>query len=209
MDLREVEQIAQQELQKHGLHDWTFGWAQTRRRLGVCKFRAKRIEIAEYYAAQNSREKVLDTLMHEIAHALAGPKAGHGPKWKAIAVQLGARPAAYDSEEDTIVLPGDWQSTCDGCGKTYHRYKRPQSLTGYRCRCRKGKPLQFEYVGDPAKMPRVPESARQHRRWEATCHGCQTVHTRLRKPKAGLWRCRCPQRCELVWEFRSTSREET
>lgn len=205
MDLRELERIAHEQFQKHGLQDWTFGWARTKRRLGVCKFRLKRIEIASYYAEQNSSEKVLDTLMHEIAHALAGPKAGHGPAWKAIAVRLGAKPAAYDCENDTIVLPGNWQATCQGCGKKYQRYKRPQSLTGYRCRCRHNQPLVFEYAGDPAKRPRIPETACQHNRWEAICKGCQTVHTRIRKPKAGLWRCRCPHRCELKWMFRTSS----
>ena len=32
-----------------GTGDWTFGLADTKRRLGVCKYRTKRIEIAEYY----------------------------------------------------------------------------------------------------------------------------------------------------------------
>ena len=85
MDLHEVESIAKQELLKHGLTTWSFAWAKTKRRQGVCKYRSRRIEIAEYYARHNPREKVLDTLMHEIAHALAGPKAGHGPAWKAVA----------------------------------------------------------------------------------------------------------------------------
>ena len=92
MDLKELGAIAQQELKKHGLRGWTFGLAKTRRRLGVCKYRAKRIEIAEYYARNSPEESVLDTLRHEIAHAIAGPAAKHGPKWKAVAIRLGATP---------------------------------------------------------------------------------------------------------------------
>ena len=87
MDLKELEAIASTEMAKHGLHGWTFGLATTKRRLGVCKFQSKRIEIAEYYALNNPSESVLDTLLHEIAHALAGPRAGHGPAWKAIAIR--------------------------------------------------------------------------------------------------------------------------
>ena len=34
--------------------------------------------------------EVRDTILHEIAHALAGAKAKHGPAWKAIARRLGA-----------------------------------------------------------------------------------------------------------------------
>ncbi len=77
MELKELEAIAKREMTKHGLHDWTFRFADTKRQLGVCKYRKKRIEIAEYYALNSPQESVLDTLLHEIAHAIAGPKAGH------------------------------------------------------------------------------------------------------------------------------------
>ncbi|HQX53854.1 MAG TPA: SprT-like domain-containing protein [Planctomycetaceae bacterium] len=204
MDLRELEAIAESELLKHGLRDWSFGLAKTKRRQGVCKFRDRRIEIAEYYARHNPPEKVLDTLLHEIAHAIAGPKARHGPAWKAVAEKLGATPRAYDTCVETIVMPGDWQATCEACNKTYHKYKRPQRLTGYQCRCVARKPLSFQFVGDPAQRPPDPPSIEQAAKWEAKCGGCQTVHLRIRKPKAGVWRCGCPHRCELVWRFRAS-----
>jgi predicted metal-dependent hydrolase len=77
MDLKELEAVASRELLKHGLQGWTFGLADTKRRLGVCKYRTKRIEIAEYYALNSPPDSVLDTLLHEIAHAIAGPESGH------------------------------------------------------------------------------------------------------------------------------------
>ena len=203
MDLRELEVIAQREFRKHGLHDWTFVLAGTKRRQGACKFRDRRIEIAEFYAQHNPAEKVLDTLLHEIAHALAGPKARHGPAWKAIAKKLGATPRACDTCRETVTMPGDWQATCGACNKTYHRYRRPPGLTGYRCRCSERRPLTFQFVGDPARQPDVPKTREQAAKWEAKCLGCQTVHFRVRKPKAGVWRCRCPHRCELIWQFRA------
>ena len=49
MDLKDLEAIASRVMMKHGLYAWTFGLADTKRRLGVCKYRTKRIEIAEYY----------------------------------------------------------------------------------------------------------------------------------------------------------------
>ena len=205
MDLQELEAIAERELLKHGLHDWSFRWARTKRRQGACNYRSKRIEIAEYYASHNPPEKVLDTLLHEIAHALAGPKARHGPVWKAVAKKLGATPRACDTCDKTVVMPGDWQATCDACKKTYHKYKRPLSLTGYRCRCAARKALLFQFAGDPARRRSVPLTAQQSAKWEAKCAGCGTVHLRIRKPKSGVWRCRCPHRCELVWRSCSSS----
>jgi hypothetical protein len=82
MDLKKLGEAATEQFSKHGLVGWTFRLADTKRRLGVCKHRTKRIEISEYYAIHNSVDAVLDTLLHEIAHAIAGPKAGHGPLWK-------------------------------------------------------------------------------------------------------------------------------
>lgn len=203
MDLKELETLALHELRKHGLRDWTFGFSKARRRLGACKYQQKRIEIAEYYARNSPRESVVDTLLHEIAHALAGPAAGHGPKWKAVAVRLGATPQSCETTGQAVVQPGDWQATCPSCKKTLHLYRQPRSLTGYRCRCEARAPLTFAYVGDPARKPVVPLTAQESARWEATCAGCGTVHLRVRRPAVGIWRCRCPHRSELAWRPRS------
>lgn len=196
MDLQQLTATAQERFAEHGLVGWTFGLAGAKRRLGVCKYRRKRIEISAYYARNNPDAAVLDTLMHEIAHALAGPEAGHGPAWKAVAERLGATPRACDNSPDTVVQPGDWQSTCAGCGKTHHRYKRP-TASGYRCRCPARSPLAFAFAGDPAREPPAPIAAQPA--WQATCGGCATVHRRARQPKAGVWKCRCPHRGVLTW----------
>jgi hypothetical protein len=202
MDLKELEAIASREMTKHELHGWTFGLSHGKRQLGVCKYLQKRIEVAEYYALNTPQEAVLDTLMHEIAHAIAGPSAGHGPAWKAVAVRLGATPRACDNSDKTAMKPGDWQATCPACKKTVQRYKPPMNLSGYRCRCRFRSPLVFEFMGDPALRPVVPMTILDSANWEATCAGCATVHLRIRKPKAGLWHCKCSRRCELTWRFR-------
>ena len=203
MDLKELEAIAVQELKANGLRGWTFGLTGTKRPLGVCKYRAKRIEIAEFHARNNPPSTVLDTLRHEIAHALAGPAAKHGPAWKAVAVCLGATPRACDDSPETVVTPGDWRATCLTCTKTYHRYRRPKSLSGYRCRCDARSPLVFEFMGDPARRPVVPMTAQASANWEARCAGCETLHLRVRRPKPGIWLCKCPHRCEIAWRPRA------
>ena len=202
MDLKQLEVIAHQEMTRHGLHGWTFGLADTKRRLGVCNYRTKRIEIAEYYARNSPPEMVLDTLLHEIAHAIAGHAARHGPAWKAVASRLGATPRACESTNRAVTKPGDWQATCPACEKTFHFYRRPKSLGGYRCKCEARSTLMFEFMGDPARRPPVPMTARESARWEAKCAGCGTVHLRVRRPKAGVWHCKCPHRCELAWRPR-------
>lgn len=39
-----------------------------------------------------NRPELRDTILHEIAHAIAGIKAGHGPVWRAVARKIGAKP---------------------------------------------------------------------------------------------------------------------
>ena len=75
MDLQKLVLVAAQELTEHNLVGWTFTFGDSKRRLGVCKYRSKRIELSEFYASHSADEHVLDTLRHEIAHALVGPGA--------------------------------------------------------------------------------------------------------------------------------------
>jgi predicted SprT family Zn-dependent metalloprotease len=203
MDLKVLEEIPRQEMRENGLHGWTFGLTKAKRRLGVCKYRAKRIEIAEYYARHSPEETVLDTLRHEIAHALAGPAAKHGPRWKAIAVRLGATPRSCETSRQVVVEPGDWQASCPACEKTIHLYRALRSLTAYRCKCEARSPLTFVFTGDPARRPEVPLTVEDSANWEAKCAGCGTVHHRVRRPKAGVWRYKCPHHCEIVWRRRT------
>lgn len=202
MDLEQLHAIARQQLSRHGLLGWSFGLSKTKRRLGACKHQTKRIEIAEYYARHSPAETVLDTLLHEIAHAIAGPGAGHGPAWKAVARQLGATPRSCETSNTVVVEPGDWQATCPSCQNTAHLYRRPKSLSGYRCKCAARSPLTFEYKGDPARRPDVPLTALDAARWESTCGGCGARYVRIQRPRQGVYRCRCSHGHVLVWRAR-------
>jgi hypothetical protein len=68
---------------------WSFGFDHAKMRAGLCDFKKKRISVSRYLAARYDDDEVRQILLHEIAHALAGSKAGHGPKWRTIAKQIG------------------------------------------------------------------------------------------------------------------------
>lgn len=108
-------------------------------------------------------------------------------------------PRAADTCDDPVVMPRDWQATCEACNTTYHKYKRPQSFHGYRCRCAGRMLLSFQVLGNLARQPSIPMAAELSAKWEAKCSGSQTVQLRVRKPQVGIWRCRCPHRCEIAW----------
>ena len=92
MDRFDAARLARRLLAEHGLTGWTFAFNRRKRSLGLCRYGERRIELSVHLVDLNSDEEVLDTLLHEIAHALCGPKAGHGAGWRARCLELGARP---------------------------------------------------------------------------------------------------------------------
>ena len=91
---------ARQMMDEHGLKHWSLYFSHGHRLLGKCAYRNQTIFISRYHAVNHQPEQVNDTILHEIAHALAGFKAGHGPEWKAIALRIGATPESKAYEKD-------------------------------------------------------------------------------------------------------------
>lgn len=115
-------------LDRYKLTDWKIEFRKgTGNWLGRCVYWARTILINDYYAEHNSEAEVLDTLLHEIAHALT-PGHSHDKVWKAVARSLGAIPKAC-SNDNVIIRPGKYQATCPSCGRKFHKYRRPK----YRC----------------------------------------------------------------------------
>ena len=99
--LNGVAGMARRLMDKHGLTGWTLAFVEAKRRLGDCDFEDRVIRISRGHALEGSEEQIRDTVLHEIAHAIAGREAGHGPLWKATARRIGATPKANDYESRT------------------------------------------------------------------------------------------------------------
>lgn len=99
--LHEVAIEIRQLMDKHGLKDWNFQFSPAKSWLGRCQYNEQLIKLSIRHAFALPVDDVTDTILHEIAHALAGHKVGHGPEWKAIAVRIGARPVRCYSTLDT------------------------------------------------------------------------------------------------------------
>lgn len=116
---------------------WVFRFNNRKRGMGLCVFpkiqqgREGRIELSRHLVERNDEAEVLDTILHEIAHALAGHKAGHGPVWRSWCGIVGANPQRCGNAD---MPAGKWQATCPGCSKVYHRHRKPKYVTGYYCR---------------------------------------------------------------------------
>jgi SprT protein len=124
MDLLEAERLANELLRKFKLDGrWTFTFDRAVRRFGNCNYTKKRISLSKTLTLLNDELLVHETLLHEIAHALAPRNAGHGPKWKAIASSIGCN--AERCYGDEVVQPmRRYIGRCPTCATTISRNRR-------------------------------------------------------------------------------------
>lgn len=93
MNLTDVTTLAKTLMAEHITEPgWTFGFDNAERRMGLCSYTNQSITVSRHFAAAATDAQVRDVILHEIAHVLAGHRAGHGPRWKVVAARLGATP---------------------------------------------------------------------------------------------------------------------
>jgi len=115
---------------RHGLSCWAFRFNRRRRAMGLCHYAHRRIELSLPFVLANGEARVRDTILHEIAHALAGHAAGHGPRWRAICRRIGATSQRCGQ---ATMPQGPWRAACPACNRAFHRHRRPPSHCRYAC----------------------------------------------------------------------------
>ena len=113
----------------HGLATWAFRFDRAVRRAGQTNFTTRTISLSKPLTELCDEAQVRDTILHEIAHALAGPAHGHDQTWRSIASSLGARPRARNHFPQ---VPGRYVAVCpNGHRHTRHRKPRGQVSCGW------------------------------------------------------------------------------
>lgn len=133
MDLDDAQTWAQMMMDEHGLLDsgWTLAWDNARCRAGVCRYRTKTISLSRCVTLQSSEDRLMDTVAHEVAHALVGHGHGHDGIWRATATALGGSGARCYTGQPDPTAP--WTGTCSH-GQQFNRYRTPYFAV-YRCAC--------------------------------------------------------------------------
>lgn len=124
--LQLIQQLAEALMKRYGLIEkgWSFGFNHRTRSVGVCHYRTKRIELSLHHAEQSDLTEIIDTIKHEIAHAVLPPGEGHGSLWKAACLMIGARPErCYQGPEIDM---SRWVGTCPSCGHMFKRVSKPK-----------------------------------------------------------------------------------
>jgi len=147
MNLESAERLAKRLIKNH-LPEFRFKWTNAKRTFGYCWWFRKVIGLSKPLTELNPKHEVLDTILHEIAHGLAhkrhGEKEkGHGKLWKAICVEIGARPERCYTR--SVKQPAaTYIVVCLNCGKFWGSNKKKNvcELPQWACKkCGKDKSL--------------------------------------------------------------------
>lgn len=73
----------------HGLFDWKTDLFNSTTTLGYCDYSIKTISLCKILVETCTEKEILDTILHEIAHALC-PDHGHDEVWSKKAIEIGS-----------------------------------------------------------------------------------------------------------------------
>lgn len=69
--------------------------------LGLCQFQYKRIKLNPMFVDCSSMDRIIDTLLHEVAHALTRDCYNHGWHWKMKCMEVGCEPRSTTLLDET------------------------------------------------------------------------------------------------------------
>lgn len=135
MEIKNARALARDLMDFHGLGSWTLRFTDAKRRAGYCNATKKEIGLSSGIVRLNGFDRVKNTILHEIAHALCyqkGLNCGHNDQWRRVAISIGCDGRrCYDS--NVVRTPKrKWIATCPKCGHKTPAHKR-QKLACGRC----------------------------------------------------------------------------
>ena len=124
MNLTSAKELAIKKMEEHDLIEkgWKFSFDNAKRRFGACHHHTKKISLSKDLVVLNDEKRVLNTILHEIAHALVGAGHGHDNVWKRKALEIGCNGERCYSSDNTKTPKGKYIAVCNGCGESFHKF---------------------------------------------------------------------------------------
>jgi len=134
MDTNRAVRLAESKLKEHGLHEWRVVLDNAKSRMGICRHRMKTIGLSKPVVELNKEETILDTILHEIAHAIVGARHGHNSIWKRKAREIGSSGERCVDAHSIVVPKGKYVGVCKNCGsKSYRQRKATGRMSCSKC----------------------------------------------------------------------------
>lgn len=145
-----VESLVHQHCAEQGLTKYGIKFSKGKSNMGQCFYDSPVYNSDGSYNYERSRvtlkfstfwfehapeEEIIDTILHEIAHAMAGPKAGHGYQWKKIARQIGCsgnRTGSTSLSKEVKEQVSKWKGVCPS-GHTVFRDRLTRNSRSGSC----------------------------------------------------------------------------
>ncbi len=102
---------------------WRFDFDHAKTRAGACDHTHHRITVSRYLAEVWEDDEIHQVLLHEVAHAIAGPRTAHGARWREVASSLGYT-GGRTQDGPVAIERARWIGTCPG-GHEHVRFRRP------------------------------------------------------------------------------------
>ena len=138
-ELTEVHAMAEKLMANHlrGTKDpWTFRFDNAKKRGGLCNHGTKTISMSKYLCELWSLDECEQTMLHEIAHALAPKHHRHTQEWYDIAVSIGY--TGWITHRNEIATHrATWVGLCPA-GHEYHRFRKPYHRKESCPKCHRG-----------------------------------------------------------------------
>ena len=119
--------VEEEAVRLFALHDlsstWSFRFDRATTRLGQCDHRSRSISVSRHLSLKATPDEVTQVLLHEIAHAVAGPRAAHGPRWRSIARSIGYHGGRTHTIEPALER-ARWRGVCPH-GHEVIRFRKP------------------------------------------------------------------------------------
>jgi predicted SprT family Zn-dependent metalloprotease len=144
MDLLEAQKLAEGLMDKHlsnGEHYWHFEFDNAVKRFGCCHYGGRKgyyISLSRKLVVLNDKSQVLDTILHEIAHAMDYEERGtsdHGPNWRRLALSIGCNGERCYSSDEVEQPEMKYTVSCNNCDHTYGKMRKPRRYSSACGKC--------------------------------------------------------------------------
>lgn len=113
-------------MSQHGIGDWQLMIGEAKNYFGMCYWDKKTIMLSRPLIELNEESHVVNTILHEIAHALAPKTEHHGKLWREIAIRIGCNGTRCYSPE--VLKPtAIYSATCKFCGRVVQKNRKPKN----------------------------------------------------------------------------------
>ncbi|QNJ59394.1 SprT-like protease [Gordonia phage BigChungus] len=123
------------------LHGWRLKFDNARRRAGQCNYSMRTISISAPLLEVRTFADTLETITHELAHAVT-PGHNHDYTWKKMHRDMGGNGSTrYNMDEDTrarALATARYIGTC-AHGKQFPRQSAPKRGSSHVCKCPEGR----------------------------------------------------------------------